>query len=144
VTARRCLEILADGRLCRATPLREVDRCVFHDPGHAEEVAEARRLGGHRRSRERTVAAAFDLAGLGDVQAIQRLLEIAAFDTLALPASLDRSRVLIAIAAASLRLVETRDLADRVARLEAANRAGGRLPTEPPTSDDPLGEEPEA
>jgi hypothetical protein len=118
--------------------------CVFHDPGHAEEVAEARRLGGHRRSRERTVAAAFDLAGLGDVQAIQRLLEIAAFDTLALPASLDRSRVLIAIAAASLRLVETRDLADRVARLEAANRAGGRLPTEPPTSDDPLGEDPEA
>jgi hypothetical protein len=136
MSARGCPVILANGRPCRATPLRDATWCVFHDPAHAEEVAEARRLGGLRRRRERTLADAYDFTGLGEVESIRRLLEIAAFDTLNLEASVPRVRALIATATAATKLLEIRDLADRVAALEAAYRAGGLHPTEPRTAGD--------
>ncbi len=127
MSARRCAFILPSGRPCRATPLRDADRCVFHDPGHADEVAEARRVGGLRRRRERTLAAAFDFGGLGDAESIRRLLEIAAFDSLNLEVSVPRARLLIATAVAATKLLEIQDLAERVATLEVAYRAVGML-----------------
>jgi hypothetical protein len=42
-------------------------------PGQAEELAEAQRLGGMRRKRERTIAAAYDFTGLGSIEAIRRI-----------------------------------------------------------------------
>ncbi len=100
-TKRRCLEVHADGRACGAPPLKAGTRCYWHDPERSEEAAEARRLGGLRRKRERTVAAAYDLAGLGDIPSIRRVLEIALLDTLGLDNSVARSRVLIGGAAAA-------------------------------------------
>ncbi len=56
--------------------------CFWHDPAHAEEMAEARRLGGLRRRKEKAVEGAYDFGGLVDVSQVRRLLEIAALDTL--------------------------------------------------------------
>jgi hypothetical protein len=64
-------------------------------------VAEAQRLGGLRRKRERTVATAYDLAGLDDIGAVRRVLEIAVLDTLGLENSVARSRVLMGAVAAA-------------------------------------------
>ena len=47
-------------------------------------MAEAGRLGGLRRRREKTVTAAYDLEGLATLDQIRRLLEIAVMDTLGL------------------------------------------------------------
>ena len=49
---------------CGATPMRDVTLCFFHAPGNEEEQADARRLGGLRRKREKTLAGAFDFEGL--------------------------------------------------------------------------------
>jgi hypothetical protein len=38
--------------------MRDVAFCFWHAPGNEEEVAEARRLGGLRRRREKTVSGA--------------------------------------------------------------------------------------
>jgi hypothetical protein len=59
-----------------------------------DEVAEAQRLGGLRRTRARTVAAAYDVAGLDDIPSVRRVLEIV-LDTLGLENSVARSRVLV-------------------------------------------------
>lgn len=105
-TIRRCIHVHDEGRPCGAPSLRGADRCFWHDPDKAEEAAEARRLGGLRRRRERTVAAAYDIAGLGDIGAVRRVLEIAVLDTLGLDNSVARSRVLVGAAAAAAKLIE--------------------------------------
>lgn len=121
---RRCAQEMPDGRLCQAPPGRDSALCFWHDPGKAEDLAEAQRLGGLRRRRERTLAAAYDVAGLGSIEAIRRILEIATLDALGLENSIARARVLIAAAVAAAKLLETGELEDRLAALEAAVGAG--------------------
>lgn len=82
----------------------------MHSPDHDVEAAEARRLGGLRRRRERTVSVAYDLAGLGSVADIRRVLEIATIDALGLENSIARTRVLVAVALAAARLLEVTEL----------------------------------
>ena len=110
----------ASGRPCRARPLRDVPFCFWHAPGNEEEVAEARRLGGLRRRREKTVSGAYDFTGLGSIEEIRRLLEIAAIDTLGLENGIARSRVLVQVGLAAAKLLETGELEQRIALLEVA------------------------
>ncbi len=120
VRERVCQTVKDDGSRCEAPPLINEDYCFWHSPKHAEEVAEAGRLGGLRRRRERTVAAAYDIEGLATLDQIRRLLEIAVMDTLGLENSIARSRVLAYLAQVALRVVEAADLQERVAALETA------------------------
>jgi len=120
VARRRCAQELADGRPCQAPPGRDSTFCFWHDPGKAEDLANAQRLGGARLKRERTIAAACDLAGLGSVQSIRRLLEIASIGALGLENSIVRSRTLISAAMAAAKLLETGELEERIATLELA------------------------
>ena len=55
---------------------------------NAEELAEARRLGGLRRRREVAVSGAYEFAGLESVGDIRRILEVAVLDTLGLENSI--------------------------------------------------------
>lgn len=121
----RCGAELPDGRLCRAFRIRESPCCFWHTPDREEDATEARRLGGLRRRRERTVSGAYDFTGLGSIESIRRILEIATVDALGLENSVARARVLIAAALAATKLLETGELAERLAVLEAAVRAGG-------------------
>ncbi len=66
-----------NGQPSRAPRLRDSEFCFWHSPEHAEEAAEAQRLGGLRRRREEAVSGAYDFDGLQDVAQVQRLLEIA-------------------------------------------------------------------
>ncbi len=127
MVARHCTFAQPDGRPCRATPMRDVPFCFWHAPGNEEEVAEARRLGGLRRRREKTVSGAYDFEGLGSIDAIRRILEIATIDVLGLENSVVRARVLISAAQAATKLLETGELEARIASLEAATGLG-RIP----------------
>lgn len=106
------------GERCRALALRDPDFCVFHDPEHAESVAEGRRMGGLRRRREGTLAAAYDFDGLATVHELRRLLEIATLDTLNLENSVARNRTLMAGVQTGHKLLEVGELEERVALLE--------------------------
>src|SRR4030042_2693234 len=110
----------------QAAPLLDGDFCLMHSPEHAEEMAEARRLGGLRRRREKAVSGAYDFEGLADVGQIQRLLQIAASDTLSLENLVARSRTLAYLAQVALKALEVGELAERIDALE---RLGGpRVP----------------
>jgi len=109
-----------DGEGCRATPIRDGEHCFWHDPKHAEEAAEARRLGGLRRRKEKVVSGRYDIDGLENVGQIRRLVEIAVLDTLALENSIARSRALIAAAGAAGKLLEVGELEERILTLEKA------------------------
>jgi len=107
-----------NGEPCRATPMRGENFCFWHSPEHAEEAAEARRLGGLRRRKERITQGAYDFDGLEDVTKIRRLLEIAATDALALENSIARCRVLCYVTQVAAKLLEVGDLESRIAVLE--------------------------
>ena len=119
-----CAGELPDGRRCRSWPIRGEPYCLWHSPDREEEAADARRLGGLRRRREKAVSGAFDFAGLDSVQSIRRLLEIASIDTLGLENSIVRSRTLISAALAAAKLLETGELEARIGTLETAVGVG--------------------
>ena len=104
--------------------MRDEPFCFWHAPERAEDAAEARRLGGLRRRREKTVSSAYEFAGLGTIESIRRILEIATIDALGLDNSIARARVLIAAALAAAKLLEVGELEERLGQLEAAVRHG--------------------
>jgi hypothetical protein len=111
------------GRRCGAPPGRDSSYCFWHDPDKADDLAEAQRLGGLRRKRERTIAAAYDFSGLGSVESIGRIFEIAATDALYLDNSIARARVLINAGLAAIKLLEVGEIEARLAALEQATAA---------------------
>lgn len=126
MVGRTCTFILPAGRPCKATPLRDVPFCFWHAPDREEDAAEARRLGGLRRRRERALSGAYDFEGLGSIGSIRRILEIATLDALGLENSIVRARVLISAALAAAKLLETGELEARIDLLEAAIGVGRR------------------
>ena len=107
--------------MCRAAPVKDGDHCFWHSPEYAEDVAEARRLGGLRRRREVTVSGAYEVNGLETVGDLRRLLVIASLDTLGLENSIARARTLGYLVGVAGKLLETGELEERLAALEAAH-----------------------
>ena len=100
----------------------------MHSPEYAEEVAEARRLGGLRRRREVAVSGAYEFDGMETVTVLRRLLVIAALDTLGLENSIARARTLGYLVGVAGRLLETGELEERLASLENAFQGQSVLP----------------
>jgi hypothetical protein len=118
VVIRACKALKEDGSRCQAAPLLDGDFCLMHSPEHADEMAEARRLGGLRRRREKAVSGAYAFEGLGDVGQVRRLLEIAVLDTLSLENSVARSRTLAYLAQVALKTLEVGEFDERLEALE--------------------------
>ena len=119
MAGRTCKARNESGDPCRQAALREGDFCFWHSPDHAQEAAEARRLGGLRRRKEKVTSGAYDFEGLSDIGQIRRLLEIAALDALGLENSIARSRTLAYLAQVSVKLLEVGELEDRVRAIES-------------------------
>jgi hypothetical protein len=128
MASRGCTALTADGRPCGATRRRDVPYCFAHDPDSSAEAAEARRLGGLHRRREKTVALVYDVSGIGTIEEQERLLEIAALDTLALDNSVARSRTLIDAVRTSVKVRQAGRIEERLDALEAALRTERRAP----------------
>ena len=120
MVGRACSHQSPEGRACRATPLRDGPFCFWHSPDTADELAEARRMGGLHRRKKRTVATIYGFGGLRSIEDNQGLLETIAVETLGLENSIARNRALTAIVATGARLIELGDLAARIAAIEAA------------------------
>ena len=122
VNAPPCAALKADGTPCRMRPIRHAEFCFAHDPEHAAEAAEARRLGGQRRRRERLTASEYRVQGIKTVADIQRVFEIAVLDILALEPSLGRSSALFRGCGLLLKLRDAGDLEERMQAIEIALR----------------------
>lgn len=115
-----CKARTASGKECRVPVLQGGEYCFTHDPAMARERAEARRLGGLRRRREKTVSTVYDWEGLTTVEGLQRLLHIAVNDTLGLDNGVSRTRALGYLVQVALRAIEVGALEERVGALEDA------------------------
>jgi hypothetical protein len=120
LSQRTCASIKQSGGRCRQAPLQGEKFCFWHHPDYAEEAEQARKLGGQRRRREKITEGAYDLEGLASIAALRRLLEIAMIDALGLENSVARSRVLVSGVLAGAKLVESAEIEERLAAVEAA------------------------
>ncbi len=127
--ARTCRAETGKGEPCRQAPLQESEFCFWHSPDHTTEAAEARRLGGLRRRKEKAVSGAYDVEGLATVDQIRRLIEIAVLDTLSMENSIARSRTLGYLGQVALKVLEVGDFQERLQALEAAIGPRLRQPT---------------
>ncbi len=118
---RLCAARKANGQPCKAAPLTSGSFCLMHDPEHAAEVAEGRKLGGYRRKREAAVIGAYDLEGMDSLTFLQRVLEIALLDTLGTDTTLNRSRTLGYLVGIGSKLRQEGEAEQRLAALEAAH-----------------------
>ena len=128
MTNPACSGVKENGLPCRSPKLRDSDYCLMHAPEHAEDMAEARRLGGLRRRREVAVSGAYELNGLETVADLRRLLLIAALDALGLENSISRSRTLGYLVGVAGKLLEIGEFEQRLTTLEAAMRGQKTLP----------------
>jgi hypothetical protein len=119
VAINACIAVKEDGSPCRAPPLQDSDYCSMHDPEHAKEAQEARRLGGLRRRKEKAVQSAYDVGELEDVGDVRRLIKIAVVDTLSLENSIARSRTIAYLSQVALKALEVGALEERLVALEA-------------------------
>ena len=113
--------------------MRDERYCFWHHPDKEAEAADARKLGGLRRRRERAIAGAYEFDGFGTVESILRIIDIATYDALGLENSIARSGVLIRAAGTALKVHEISELEARIALLESAVR------TARPDGEDRLG-----
>jgi hypothetical protein len=92
--------------------------CFWHSPATRDAAQEARRLGGQRGKREGSISGAYQFEGLDTTPRLRRLLEIAAFDALALEVSVAKVRVIISLVLAGAKLLETGEFEERLAVIE--------------------------
>lgn len=122
---RVCAYRHSDGRPCGAPPLLDGLYCLFHDPEHAEAVAEARRVAGQRRRKEATVATIYDVFDVTSDEGTKRLMQIAVTDLLAMESSLPRAKAIISAVQAGIKVREAGDVAARLEKLEAIHNHHG-------------------
>ncbi len=118
---RSCTAKTADGFPCNAPPMRDEPFCFWHHPDHKSEAADARRLGGLRRRREKAIEGAYDHHdGLDSTGGISRLLDITSTDLLSMEPSIGRANALLRVVREARELMETGNLAQNLAEVEAA------------------------
>jgi len=120
MVGRACSFEMPDGRACRANSLRGESLCFWHSPDTAEELTEARRMGGLHRRKKRTVATIYGFGGLRSIEDHQALLETVVIETMTLENSIARNNAVTRMILAGSKLIELSDLASRVAAIEAA------------------------
>ena len=117
---RICQGNKQNGERCRQAPLADSEFCFWHDPDHAEEAEQARRLGGQRRRREKITEGAYEIEGIDALSLAERIVKIAIVDTLSLENSVNRNRTLISASIALAKLTEVGDQEERLAAVESA------------------------
>jgi len=105
------------GGACQQAPITGTDLCFWHNPEFEKQAAEARRAGGAKRAREQTLKAVFDLAGVTTIEDLQRVVDIATMELLALDNTVGRNRALLGVASTGARLIEVGELAAKVEAL---------------------------
>src|SRR5260370_30443900 len=118
VIRRSCKALNEEGAPCGAAPLLDDDLCYWHNPATAQEAAEARRMGGVNKKRERTLAAVYEFEGLDTVPRVRRLFEIAGFEALALPQGPNRCRILVQVGLAALKALDIGEHEELLLRLD--------------------------
>jgi hypothetical protein len=95
----------------------------MHDPAHAAEVEESRKIGRQRQRRYVAIQGSYDLDGLSTTDDRLRVIEMVTLDILTLENTLARARTVGYLMAQADKLAKSSEMEERMAALEAAVQA---------------------
>lgn len=118
-----CKSVTTNGQPCQAQAIKGSRFCFIHDPASGAARAKARKRGGERRrvphaGKHETIPA--QVRTIGDVLAV---LDYALAEVMPLENSIQRGRLIVAIAGAFVEAIKTGELESRLAAIESALKA---------------------
>jgi len=129
VAKRTCAYRHPDERKCGAPRLHDGLFWLFHDPEHADAVAESRKVAGQRRRKEATLATVYDLGDVTSDDGIRRLAHIAVADLLSQDNSLNRAKATLYAIQTLLKVQESGDHEERLQAVESILKRQGEIPS---------------
>ena len=116
---RHCQALNEHGEPCGTPPIKGADRCFWHHPDYAAQAEQARRTGGSAHAREQALRYIYSIEPLETYQRIQRLVDFATTELLALENSVARNRALLSAASTATGILTVGDLAEKLERIKS-------------------------
>ena len=116
---RHCTALNEQGEPCRQAPIKGANLCFWHHPDYAAQAEQARRTGGTAHPREQALRYIYGIEPLETYQRIQRLVDFATTELLALENSVARNRALLSAAGTAMSLISVGYLAEKFERIRS-------------------------
>jgi len=119
----QCAAMTRDGRPCSAPARTGGQFCFMHDPSLGAARAEARKRGGRRQRVEHAGDPGKLPARVRSLEDVLAVLDYALLEALPLENSIQRGRLIVAIAGAFIEAIKIGELESRLSAIENALRA---------------------
>ena len=116
----KCKSKTTNGRPCQAQAIKSSEFCFAHDPASGKARAEARKKGGQRRRVSHAGNPERIPAEIRTIEGVFRILDYALAEVLPLENSIQRGRLIVAIASAFLNVIKVGELESRILAIETA------------------------
>ena len=121
----QCTATASSGKQCQGQAISGSTFCFAHDPASGQARAQARKRGGERRRVGHATDAATVPIQVRNAADVLAVLDYTLAEGVLLENSIQRGRLLVAIAGALLEAIKVGELDSRVTTLEAALRVKG-------------------
>lgn len=122
-TKRKCVGTTKDGQKCSAYALLDSDYCLFHAPELEDFRLESRKNGGRGRQYVKVAGETVKL-NIKNIDSVVDLVEEVIANLRTMDISVSQARALLSAAETSLKVLEYKELAERVEKLEEAVEKG--------------------
>lgn len=115
-----CKAQTTNGQPCQAQALTDSKYCFIHDPALGAARAKARKRGGQRRRVPHAGNPESLPVQVRTIEDVLKVLDYALAESMPLENSIQRGRLIVAIAGAFIEAIKTGELEQRLAAIEAA------------------------
>jgi hypothetical protein len=119
----KCKAKTQNGQPCQAQSIKGSKFCFIHDPAQGVARAKARKRGGERRRVPHAGNPEIIPAQIRTIDDVLKVLDYALAESMPLENSIQRGRLIVAIAGAFIEAIKTGELESRLAAIEFALRA---------------------
>jgi len=116
----KCKAMTKDGKYCQAQAIKGSQFCFIHDPAQGAARAQARKRGGERRRVPHAGKPETIPASVRTIDDVLKILDYALAEAMPLENSIQRGRLIVAIAGAFIEAIKTGELESRLMAIEAA------------------------
>ena len=119
----KCKAKTNSGQACRSQAIKDSHYCFIHDPASGAARAQARKRGGQRRRVLHAGKPETIPASARTIDDVLKVLDYALAEAMPLENSIQRGRLIVAIAGAFIEAIKTGELESRLAAIESALKA---------------------
>ena len=116
----KCKSTTLEGKSCQAQAIKGSDYCFAHDPSSGKARAKARKKGGQRRCVPHGGDPELIPKEVRTIEGVFKILDYELAEVIPLENSIQRGRLIVAIANAYLNVIKIDELESRIAAIETA------------------------